>query len=112
MCDICFNNENNTTKYCCSNLCNKCFLKLKGICPICQRDELNIQITCEKCKNKFSLIEIDNCDVCKKNICKECSYYKNKYIGLCKKKCVFKFINNLYNNKSDLFTFKNLSESI
>ena len=77
------------------------------MCPICQRDELNVKIKCEKCKSKVSLIEIDNCGMCEKNICPECSYFQNKYTSFCRKTCVFKFINDLYNNKTELFTFKN-----
>ena len=113
MCDICFSKKKTPIKYCCSNMCNSCFLKLKGICPVCERDQLNIYINCEKCENKNYFIDIDSCDTCKKNVCNQCAYFKNKYILLCSKKCNFRFINDLYNNKSKLFSinFKCLNVS-
>ena len=39
-CSICFKNKK-LEKYCCSEMCNKCFLKLKGLCPVCERENIN-----------------------------------------------------------------------
>jgi len=60
-CDICFENKDDTYKYCCSKLCN--------------RETLNKQIRCNKCEVKHNILDINNCEICKKNMCKPCCYF-------------------------------------
>ena len=105
-CSICYIEKDDTYRYCCSDLCNDCFLKIKGICPICDRENLNKQVNCERCNTIHKILDINNCDMCNRNICNDCNYFSNKYTMFCKKRCLFKFINELYNDTSDLFTLR------
>ena len=102
-CSICFKHKK-LQKYCCSEVCNKCFLKLKGLCPVCERDKINEKVSCEKCLEKFTMVDINNCSICKRNICSKCSKYRNEYIHLCKMKCIKKYLDiNFKNLKIDIF---------
>jgi hypothetical protein len=72
---ICYDTEDIDVLICdtCKNkTCFECKFKLSGLCPLCDRDELNNLYECDRCNMFDKYMAMYVCDICDKIFCKYC----------------------------------------
>ena len=82
-CDICA--KENTRQYgnCCEDMkwCGECAVYMGGLCPICEKDELNTRVFCDICMFPGNMMTVRRCrgDRCTMDVCQHCSRQAQPY---------------------------------
>ena len=76
---------------CNNKVCFECKFKLEGLCPLCDRDELNELHECERCNMYDKLMAMYVCDICNELYCRFCISIDCIPYICGNKKCIQKF---------------------
>ena len=72
-CEICGEeNDEMFNGHCGISWCYVCDARFLGRCPVCQRDELNMELECDCCEKVGTNITIHQCEYCADLFCNEC----------------------------------------
>ena len=79
-CDICAKENTHQWGKCCLGLkwCFDCDLYMLGLCPICEKDELNAAVHCDICAGPGNTMTVRRCCAdaatgCTMDVCQQCS---------------------------------------
>lgn len=86
---------------CCGQVyCPLCMLKSRGLCYVCDKDDLNMLTRCDSCQivqNSFTILECFNIN-CTNKVCNSCNKFKD--MTFCSHMCrLLAFLEYKWNSK-------------
>ena len=82
-CDICAKDNTHQWGKCCEGMkwCFDCGLYMLGLCPICEKGELNAAVHCDICAGLGNIMTVRPCNApgCTMDVCQQCSRQLQPY---------------------------------